>query len=195
MNPSFAEIFPEVITCYNNPDKEMNSKLVELLQKEVVRPHREGNPLQTKDCHLEKRDEYSCFFSWVNQCLENYKDTLELDTEALRVSLAWGNIYFKDNAIPRHYHPNAYLSAVYYVSEQCSPTMFFRDDYNKNIYVSSNRRDIWKCPSNAGSLILFPSYMRHQSMPASTKRITISFNVLPSGDTSTKINGFIDATF
>ena len=47
-------------------------------------------------------------------------------------------------------------------------------------------QNIWQCPSEVGTLILFPSWLEHFTMPSQYNgtRMTISINVMPVGLTS-----------
>ena len=47
-------------------------------------------------------------------------------------------------------------------------------------------QNIWQCPSEAVTLILFPSWLEHFTMPSQYDgtRMTISINVMPVGLTS-----------
>lgn len=197
------ELFPTTIVICNNENYvSMNSKLLDLISKEKFNsincdidrnsPHFNYSPEQTIDNHLEKRDEYSEFFSWIQICLNEYKDFFKIQTKELKVVLSWinkGNQYTNHEV---HYHLNSYISGVYYISENPSPTYFKSPITAKNtgIHIISdilqNDYDTWVSPATAGQLILFPSWLSHYTKSQSFEgnRYTLSFNVMPVGLTN-----------
>ena len=192
--------FPTIIVAYKNPDYlKHNFKLSALLEDEPCTEaqgpkNKEGNalhPRQTLDSHLEKREEYSFFYDWVRECLKDYHEHYKLQTENLRICLSWANKSPKMNEHRGHFHPNSWLSGIYYVSDGCTPT-FFESPVSQRktgIVVKSDSvldHNTWQSPSETGCLILFPSWLEHYT--AITEfggtRITISLNVMPQGLTS-----------
>lgn len=181
-------VFPTLITKYTNHHHElMSPKLSHLIDSEKLR-----NDTQTGK-HLEKKEEYSFFFDWVYECLDDYKKWLQLDTEKLKISLSWANISKNAEGLHSHCHPNSWVSGIYYLTEDSSPTTFFNPLNNltkQGIVVQSSIPEFessqWFSNFSAGDMILFPSWLPHCVVPQDTrKRVTISFNVMPSGITST----------
>jgi len=90
-----------------------------------------------------------------------------------------------------HFHPNSWLSGIYYVSDGCTPT-FFESPVSQRktgIVVKSDSvldHNTWQSPSETGGLILFPSWLEHYTAihEFGGTRITISLNVMPQGLTS-----------
>ena len=194
------DIFPVAVTMYRNEKYlSMNSKLMELIdQEETSGPqgirNKDGqtlHPLQTKNTHLHEKEEYAFFYDWVNACLENYHQTYRLNTEGLRVNLSWANISPKMNEHRPHVHPNSWLSGIYYCTPNTPPTYFDTPlpHSRHGIVVQSESKlsqNVWQCPSEIGTLVLFPSWLKHFTMPTTFEgtRMTISINVMPVGLTS-----------
>ena len=188
MNREELFVFPTLITKYTNQYHDiMVSKLSYLIDSEELR-----NDIQT-DKHLEKKEEYSFFFDWVKECLNDYKDWLKLDTEELKISLSWANICKNSEGLHPHCHPNSWISGIYYVTNNPSPTVFLNPLNpltKQGILVQSSTPEFepkqWGGNFSAGDMILFPSWLHHYVIPQENyKRVTISFNVMPSGITST----------
>lgn len=193
------DIFPVTVTMYRNEKYlSMNSKLMELIDQEETISQGIRNtdgktlhPLQTKNTHLHEKEEYAFFYDWVNACLENYYQTYRLNTEGLRVNLSWANISPKMNEHRPHVHPNSWLSGIYYCTPNTPPTYFDTPlpHSRHGIVVQSESKlsqNVWQCPSETGTLILFPSWLEHFTMPTTFEgtRMTISINVMPVGLTS-----------
>ena len=211
MEKFIENIFPTTVVGYKNPNyKETNAKLLKLFEKEkfsgLETPHlptenssyspyntvaTNFHTRQTDDCHLENREEYKFFYDWVDECLDDLKETLSLYTERLRVSLSWANKSNKFQLLDGHIHPNSWYSAVYYVTDNISQTHFktpLRQSLT-GIYIQSNGtldREEWIYGGPVGSMILFPSWLEHFTLPfhGDGERVTISFNVMPCGNTS-----------
>lgn len=193
MKRNIAPLFPTIVVGYENENYlDMNTKLLKLLDKEEFYPSKYGyDPEQTKDNHLENREEYSEFFSWVQTCLDDYKEHFGLMTEGLRVSLSWANKSTQYTEHRRHYHPNSYISGIYYITDKPSPTYFDCPVTVKRtgvVVVSQSILDhnVWTCPSATGELVLFPSWLEHytEPQPFEGNRYTLSINVMPVGITN-----------
>ena len=194
------DIFPTTVMVYRN-DKylNINSKLMELIDKEETTgpqgiKNADGmslHPFQTLNTHLHEKEEYAFFYDWVNACLIDYYHTYRLSTEGLRINLSWGNVSSNINEHRAHVHPNSWLSGIYYCTPNCPPTYFDTPlPHSKyGIVVMSDSKlsqNVWQSPSEVGTLILFPSWLEHFTMPSSFQgsRMTISLNVMPVGLTS-----------
>lgn len=193
MKRNIAPLFPTIVVGYENENYlNMNANLLKLFSTEKFHPSKYGyDPEQTVDSHLENREEYSEFFSWINTCLNDYKEHFKLQTEGLRVSLSWANKGNQYTEHRSHYHPNSLISGVYYVSDNCSPTYFEAPCTEKKtglVVVSNSILDhnVWTCPSGTGELVLFPSWLQHftEPQPFEGNRYTISLNVMPVGLTN-----------
>ena len=98
----------------------------------------------------------------------------------------------------RHYHPNSYLSGVFYVS--CTDddriefhgipqtslmlNLFDLEEENANIFNSK----LFSFPISTLDLMIFPSYLEH-SVPTNNtnqKRVSLSFNTFVRGEIGSK---------
>lgn len=193
MDKNIEGVFPTIMVRYKNKNHlEMNKKIIRLLEKEsfVISP--DGIcPDQTRTNHLEKVKEYSEFFDWVQTCLNDYKNSFNLQTEKLKVSLCWGNRATKNSEHRVHCHPNSFISGIYYLNSTPAPTFFESPIVSKKtgvVVLSDSHLDanILVNPSNEGELILFPSWLDHHTRPCPFDgyRYTLSINVMPVGVTN-----------
>ena len=76
------------------------------------------------------------------------------------------------------------LSGVLYFDEN-TPTRLYNHDKTRQIIKTSSAEstaftsEIFTINAMPGRLLLFPSYIVHDSQPSDKERITIAFNVLP----------------
>lgn len=186
-----AKIFPTYLLGYDNPDfVEQNKKIIEVLEKEAFTPG-PRQPWQTLDNHLDLRSEFKDLFDWIHTCLEDYRRTFMYNCDEFKIVIAWANKANQNGAHRMHVHPNSFISGVYYVSENPTPTMFEDPRYQirSGFTVASHSlmaSSVFEGPSDQGALILFPSWLPHftESMPFEGTRYTISFNVVPGGTTN-----------
>jgi uncharacterized protein (TIGR02466 family) len=114
---------------------------------------------------------------------------LHLSFERLVITQSWANKASAGQAHHRHWHPNSFMSGVFYLtSGESGQTHFFQKDPWRNFFLVSgnstadDRLTQTEMPI-AGKLLLFPSSLVHSVAPFKSDdvRITISFNVFPEG--------------
>ena len=182
MNREVAYIFPTIILCYKNPDfLKTNKKITEILKLSEFYKGTTGVD-QTVDNHLHEHSNFKDLFNWIQECITDYKNAFELSCDGLAPCISWVNKSNSKSEHKEHTHPNSYLSGIYYLSENPSPT-YFASPVSEQIMIMSNRQDVWTCFGNAGDLILFPSTLLHWTQPQPFKgdRLTLSFNAMPTG--------------
>lgn len=189
MKKKIAEIFPTIIVGYENPNfLKINPRLIEVLETIAYTPP-PFTPEQTLDNHLENHPAFAELFKWINQCLEDYRISLKYQCDSLKPVLSWANRGNKDTQHTSHTHPNSFISGIYYISNNPSPT-FFEDprfQIRSGVVVRSFSKlgeNIWPCPSETGTLVLFPSWLEHyvDAQPNLVGvRYTLSFNAMPRG--------------
>lgn len=105
----------------------------------------------------------------------------------LYITNSWFNWTENGDFHHPHNHPNSILSGVFYVDaeEDDSITFFNPNNFLGNLRIKSRETGkwasaTWKCPVKKGSMLIFPSTLRHQVEPRSNTckrtRISLSFN-------------------
>jgi len=191
LTKKIAKIFPTAVIGYDNPNfQKINKDIIEQLEREVFTPP-PHQPFQTIDNHLEIREEYKELYKWFDECLEDYRKSFQYHCEKFKIILSWANKSNKDGSHRMHVHPNSFISGVYYLSENTSPTYFEDPRYQRRggwVVATQHPIDdnVWTCPSETGSLVLFPSWLPHytEAQPFEDWRYTISFNAIPVGHTN-----------
>jgi uncharacterized protein (TIGR02466 family) len=186
-----ANIFPTCIVGYDNPKfQTMNTQLIAELEKLELTPG-PHQPFQTIDNHLENNPAFSEFNNWVRLCLEDYRRTFRYHCDEFKIILSWANKSDQNGAHRMHVHPNSFISGIYYVSENPSPTFFEDPRYQiRSGWLVATEHEVnnnvWPCPSETGNLVLFPSWLPHytDAQPFEGWRWTISFNAIPAGATN-----------
>ena len=111
----------------------------------------------------------------------------EYNPDKIKITGMWSIINKKGSFNIQHNHPNAYLSAVYYVqvSENSGNIKFFDPREQKNIrqpkiknYTDTSAA-ITEMTPQEGDLLIFPAYLYHSVSKnlSEDDRIIISFNV------------------
>ena len=125
----------------------------------------------------------------LNRHVKAFARSLELDLEArpLTMTDCWVNVMPQHVVHSRHLHPLSTISGTYYVqTPRGSPGIKFEDPRLDRFMAAPPRKADcrpenrpWSVlPAEAGKLVLFESWLRHEVAPNPVKRerISISFN-------------------
>lgn len=189
MNKKVAQIFPTTMVCYENPNYlDTNTNLIKVLKSSEFYEGMHGVS-QTSDNHLHKDPDYKELFDWIQGCLDDYKQMFNYACDGLAPTISWVNKSTSESEHREHTHPNSFLSGIYYITENPSPTYFESPNteaFRNGIVVMSNtplEQNVWTCPASAGDLVIFPSWLSHWTEPQDFEgeRMTMSFNIMPTG--------------
>ena len=195
-NPEVSLFFPEPVLRYKFEDyKSVNQNLKKYiygLQKEnssgQIRSNRGGwhspNFKLTDNNSIQNK-----FALELQKYILRSFQTLGWKTENKKVVIAamWAIINKKNDFNVIHTHPNAFLSAAYYVSAPENCGKFYIEHLNmakKNYYpeiLQNNQlnEQVAGLEVNEGDLLIFPGYLPHKVAPneSDEDRVVISFNV------------------
>lgn len=127
---------------------------------------------------------FSSFFHEVSPIITDFFLQLGFD-KSWSFENSWANVYPQDSFVPAHNHGTAHWSGVYYVKahDNCGDLILI----DPKEYALSNEpeqtkwrgRTDMRVSVEAGTLVLFPGYLKHQTMPnlSGHDRIVISFNI------------------
>ena len=117
----------------------------------------------------------------VDRHVRRYVKTLAFDLEgrSLGMTDCWVNIMPQWVSHSLHLHPLSTLSGTYYVRTPrgCAGLKF--EDPRLDRYMAAPPRQAWTTvPAEAGNVVLFESWLRHEVPPNPSRgeRISISFN-------------------
>lgn len=193
MNKNMAQVFPTYILGYEDPKANDHVPMIlEHIQNNEKWTPPPAQPSQTVNNKLHMCPELNSFFNWIDEVLEDCRRTFRWEAERLGVNLAWCNKADSAGQHQVHVHPNSFLSGVYYLSDNSSPTIFEDPRYQtrSGLMLVSHAQPMmskaWAAPSDKGTLVLFPSWLPHftepdPNIPGGEYRYTLSFNSMPFG--------------
>tara|TARA_R110002020_G_scaffold391137_3_gene601548 strand:- start:1485 stop:2105 length:621 start_codon:yes stop_codon:yes gene_type:complete len=124
----------------------------------------------------------------VNDYFKSVEDSN--DEVELYITQSWLNYNESNTHHHEHWHTNSYISGVLYIKANenldfirfLNPRYSFFEFSNKNNFNVFNS-GIWDFPVKSGSIILFPSYLRHsvENNSSDYERISLAFNVFVKG--------------
>jgi uncharacterized protein (TIGR02466 family) len=125
----------------------------------------------------------------IDAHVRKYARKLEFDLEGRELTMTdcWVNIMPQQVVHSLHLHPLATLSGTYYVrTPKLSSGLKFEDPRLDRFMASppkrpdarAEHRPWFVVPAQAGNLVLFESWLRHEvpPNPSATERISVSFN-------------------
>ena len=125
----------------------------------------------------------------VNRHVKRYAESLQLDLmdRELTMTDCWVNIMPKGVVHGLHLHPLSTISGTYYVQtpKGCSAIKFedprldrFMAAPPRHADCDAENKPWYHVPAEAGKLVLFESWLRHEVAPnpVATERVSISFN-------------------
>ena len=179
---STINLFPTQIFTYINEDGFNYNPAI----KDLEFDHYYTQADKSIDTHLEKNKKFSSLFRWIDFCLDDHKSKCNYRCDKFEISQAWANKSGSNQFHHVHVHANSFLSGVYYFDE-VSPT-YFQDPRQSVLSTglqveSDNDNPVWEYTPTANTLVLFPSWLSHFTMPETSNvhRYTLAFNVIPTG--------------
>ncbi len=130
----------------------------------------------------------------VNNCLSEIKYEIPF-----KMTTCWFNRVNVNHSLREHYHTNSFWSSVFYFSKSTDDTSITFVKPTQQINPRSNTNDInllmdgdVTFPSKYGSMLLFPSTLRHAVQVNHTKgcRYSLAMNFMPSGEC-----GMLDSSY
>jgi uncharacterized protein (TIGR02466 family) len=117
----------------------------------------------------------------LNRHVLAFARSLELDLEGRPLSMTdcWVNVMREHVTHDSHLHPLSTISGAYYVqTPKGSPGLKLEDPRLDRFMAAPPRKSWVEIPAQAGRVLLFESWLRHQvpPHPARTPRVSISFN-------------------
>lgn len=146
-----------------------------------------------QDLHTAK--EFNDLVSCVNRAAAAVLRFLRIGHTAFEITACWATILAPGAEHRIHSHPNNYLSGVYYLrTRPGSDTINFHDPRSQAGIIrppvtelTGENTDQVVVRVRDGTLLLFPSYLKHSvdSNSSGEERISISFNIIFSQFTET----------
>ena len=121
-----------------------------------------------------------------NVCKYMLKESINKSID-ISISNMWTTLYPEESFIPQHIHPNGEWSAVFYAKAEknCGDIVWQDPSWiaktmNQSVKTALNEyHTTYQITPKTGGVILFPSFLPHQTRPnkSGEERIIISFNL------------------
>jgi uncharacterized protein (TIGR02466 family) len=172
----------------------INARVLQL----VTRLRKDGPPLTAGHGwqsvqNLHTRDELQELVSCVNLAAAGIIRFLRVGEQALEITACWVTILAPGADHRAHCHPNNYLSGVYYLrTRPGADSINFHDPRAQADILRPPVRELTGQNTDQvvirvrpGTLLLFPSYLRHSvdANSSAAERMSISFNIMFSAFT------------
>jgi uncharacterized protein (TIGR02466 family) len=181
-------LFPSLV-CYTE-NKDLVTESIVTRSLELIEQHNE-KPFFS-DCYstvnkfgtVLELPEFSEIKQAIINALGGYCTMHKIQTEGLRFTCSWLNLYKKYGYQDLHSHPDSMISGVFYIksSEESdfvfqAPWHFFQP--SMPIYTEQNLKNSHNIlyESKVGRCLIFPSHLMHRTLPATSERISLSFNI------------------
>lgn len=107
----------------------------------------------------------------------------------LRITQSWVNVTQQGQNHHKHHHDNSIFSASFYIETNDEDCIYF-DSPNKNLIKMDAiehtplNASSWWLPATTGSLLMFPSWLKHEvkNKNHDGNRISLSFNTFVVGE-------------
>jgi len=191
MNYKLLEIFPYplIITNYDEPlTDEIN-----YLNTIIYEINGDNNSYKSSDTYILKNKSLDKINSFILNSIVNYKNLLKIEQE-ICITQSWVNKNPINSKHHEHIHPNSFVSGVFYfnLNKGHPPIQFSKTQFDmlKLSYTEWNK---YNCETyfpdiSTGSLILFPSNLRHSVSlnKVDETRISLSFNTFTKNNLGSK---------
>ena len=177
-------LFPQIFVVGKLPK---NYDIIKFLKKNIE--NLEYQNFKKTDCNLHKRKEYKELCDdIITYITKVFNEVYLYDKVTPYITLMWGTASDKNDFIHRHYHPNSFISGVYYPQDIDYAPIKFHNPIKKTIEPLLKSSNILNANSmvftpQQGDIFLFPSTVEHQTQPnhIDETRYSISFNIFLKG--------------
>ena len=183
-----VKLFPKVIGILTNPNISYHKKIIEKCYSIKKKVSSGGENWLSKvynvsgKINLYEDKDFKPLLQWIDEKLLEYTSNLNIDFKPINKN-AWFQIYNKNDYQDYHTHPDARISAIYYLKgkKNSSPTIFTDFNFSTNYFniinpTEDNSRE-WTIPFQEGVLLIFRSEVPH-CVPKNinSERISIAIN-------------------
>lgn len=192
-------LFPTYVWCtqlkqqdYEVINEKIKNKLTELTAgNPKLKP---GEKWQTEQ-ELHTLKEFKELTAFIHASAQAVLDYMKIAYDNFEITGCWANISAIDAQHVAHFHPNNYLSGVYYVqTQEGADTITFLDPRLQAHLIAPQTTE--ETPANTGkmrlrvrdgSLVIFPAWLTHAVDPnmSDKERVSVSFNIMFSSFSET----------
>lgn len=184
MNKDIIRLFPTPVGIYQiNID--LNSVYKKLNKFKTI-PHGlldNSNSSYGQESNILYDEEFYELKTQIDLCIDDYTTTVQL--QPLVVTGSWYNKMDKECKVNLHRHEGSVISGVFYVNVDNATPLIFKNplqpykmnDLHEGMNSEFSSPGV-QIPPETGNLILFPSWLEHETNKETGIRCVISFNTL-----------------
>lgn len=183
-----TELFPEPIGRFNL-DRQLTDVEILFMESKLTSLRANKSNKTTKDTYVLDSLELADLKSFFLDALNEYTTAVYNKQINLRITQSWLNLTHRNESHHKHFHPNSFISGVFYVkSTQLDRIYFDKNSNNEALSVDVKELNKWNSkswwlPAAQGTLLLFHSGLTHHVAPTqSEQRVSLSFNTFFDGD-------------
>lgn len=181
MNYKLLEIFPYplLVSEYN----QSLNKEIDYLNNLNYENNGDNNSYKSIDTYVLKDINFKNINNFILSSIDNYRNLLKIEQE-IYITQSWINKNPINSKHHEHIHPNSIVSGVFYfkLNKNHPPIQFSKTQFDM-LKLSYKEWNKYNCETyfpeiSTGSLILFPSNLRHSVSlnKLNETRISLSFN-------------------
>ena len=180
-------LFPTIVHEFEHI---ANEQLLNAVQNEDVKSEMVYHTGSSVDNNLHKKPEYKTLVDKIIDSTKEISKLYEYQYTDIEITSLWVNISPKGSAHSPHNHSNNTFSGVYYPIESKSQTpIMFQDPrpasgvwQPRKTKVNTLTTTLMSFAQRKDLGLIFPSWLMHYVPPATSPRISISWNVILRGN-------------
>ena len=119
----------------------------------------------------------------IKELIAYYCTSVGYSSERIQISESWLNRYDEFGYQDLHHHHDSLISGVIYIQSKGNQDFVVQAPWHTHQPMlfditnpSHDNYTTYSYPSTNGRCYIFPSYLMHRTLPATSKRISLSFN-------------------
>lgn len=190
MNSVFCDVLFPTHVVYTENNNLVTKEIVDF-SRNIVKKHTD-KPFYSSCYSTVKRfgnvldlPEFSEIKNAIINTLGAYIQKTRIVKDKLKFSGSWLNLYNEHGYQDLHLHSDSMLSGVFYLKSDGNKDLIFQSPYH---FFQANTPDFEEMTldncsnveyaSNVGRCFIFPSHLMHRTLPATSERISLSFNIV-----------------
>lgn len=188
MKVQYDTLFPTFVV-YSDNENVINDKLVDF-SRELIYEYK-GKPFNcpcistvyTNGTILEL-PEFAEIKNSIINTLGAFLHKTKIKKENLKFACSWLNLYETHGYQDLHSHPDSMISGVIYLKSDANRDLIFQSPYHffQACQPEYDEQNLENChtvdyETKVGRCFIFPSHLMHRTLPATSERISLSFNV------------------
>jgi len=184
-------LFPEPV-YFSKLERALTKEELKIINKQQEKTRKNDGNTTSKDSYvLENKTLKNLKKDLHTKVMDYFSEVVCTDSSIIPyITQSWISYTETNQFHHRHFHPNSYVSGVFYIAAQkeVDSITFYKANADETIKLEVTKYNIfnaksWWYPVNTGDIILFPSSLEHgvDKKKGTNTRISLSFNVFIKG--------------